>query len=159
MLTACMAVFAIATARAEYSDCRTCHFATSLDDNAPDLTAYFVDPGHHPVRVSYPLRADYHQPGGSQPDILFFDRNGNGIPDADEIQIFSSISTTSTTTNMRSRSLKAPPKSTAEIGSWVIDCSSCHTEHGTTAPDPTHKADYVRGAGGDRWFCTTCHNL
>jgi len=153
-----MAFSAIAAARAEYSDCRTCHYATSIESTAPDFTAYFVAPGHHPVRVTYPSSADYHQPGGAQSGILFFDRNGNGIPDADEIQIFSS-STTATTTGTRSRPLKAPAKSTAEIGSWVIDCASCHTEHGTTAPDPTHTADYVRGAGGGQWFCITCHNL
>lgn len=154
-----MAFSAIAAAHAEYSDCRTCHFATSLDGSAPDLTAYFVATGHHPVRVSYPVRADYHQPGGAQSGILFFDRNGNGLADPDEIQIFNSTSTVSTTTGTRSRSSKATPKGAAEIVNWVIDCASCHTEHGTTTPDPTHTADYVRAAGGEQLLCTTCHNL
>ncbi|NMG75789.1 hypothetical protein [Aromatoleum diolicum] len=155
-----MAFSAIAAARAEYSDCRTCHYATSVDNAAPDLTGYFVAPGHHPVRVSYPSRADYHQPGGSQSGILFFDQNGNGQADPDEIQLFSSSTTSTTgTTGTRTRSSKATPKGTADAISWVIDCASCHTEHGTTTPDPTHTADYVRGAGGERLLCTTCHNL
>lgn len=155
LLLALPIAFAPAGASAEYSDCRTCHFDTPIDGDAPDLTDYFVQPGHHPVRVSYPSRTDYNQPSGSQSGILFFDRNGNGLPDADEIQIFSSAATTtSLAPSTRSRSPKK-----AALDSWVIDCASCHAEHGTTTPDPTHTADYVRGAGGERLLCVTCHNL
>lgn len=148
-----------APTRADYSDCRTCHYATSPDGTAPDLTSHFIDPGHHPVRVSYPADPYYNQPGGTQSGILFFDRNGNGSADADEIQIFSSTLTTSSTTGTRSKGSKGNSKNTTTLESWVIDCASCHIEHGTTAPDPAHPADYVRGAGGERLQCTTCHRL
>lgn len=159
LLVTLAVIAASVAARADYSDCRTCHYATVIDASAPDYTGYFVDPGHHPVRVSYPVTAEYNQPAGIDTDILFFDRNGNGIPDLDEVQIFNSALTTSaTTTTTRSKGTKGGPKNTATT-TWVIDCASCHTEHGTTAPDPTHPADYVRNAGGDQWLCITCHRL
>lgn len=126
---------------ADYADCRTCHYATAPDATAPDYTNYFVAKGHHPVRVSYPARTEYNQPPNVVADIQFWDLNGNGLPDPDEIQLFSSTLTGTTT------------------GSWTIDCASCHTEHGITAPNPSHPADYVRPAGGDRWLCLTCHRL
>ena len=151
------AICAVTPAHAEYSDCRTCHYATI--DGTPDLTSYFVAEGHHPVRVSYPVRPDYHQPGGALSGILFFDRNGNGLPDPDEIQIFSSTVTTATTTTTKTRSTKSGPKSALDTTTWVIDCASCHTEHGSTVTDPTPNADYVRRAGGEHWLCLTCHNL
>jgi hypothetical protein len=154
------AICAVAPAHADYSDCRTCHYATTIDSTAPDFTSYFVAAGHHPVRVSYPIRADYNQPLSSLSGILFFDRNGNGIPDPDEIQIFSTTTTTTLTTTSTTKSRKGGSKSTTVTETtWVIDCASCHTEHGTTPPDPAHAVDYVRNAGGDQLLCITCHNL
>lgn len=140
MLIAVPAAFAPSAPRAEYSDCRTCHYATAIDGGTPDYTAYFVAPGHHPVRVSYPANAEYNQPGGAATGLLFFDHNGNGAADPDEIQIFNSGAATSS-------------------DSWVIDCASCHAEHGGTPPDPGHAPDYLRTAGGDHRLCLTCHRL
>lgn len=144
--------------RAEYSDCRNCHYATAID-SAPDYTGYFVDPGHHPVRVAYPTTSEFNQPGGVASGYLFFDRNANGIADGDEIQIFSSSAlTTTSTSGNRIKGTKGGPKSTA-TESWVIDCASCHTEHGSAEPNPNHPPDYLRTAGGDHLLCLTCHRL
>ncbi|NMF99699.1 hypothetical protein GPA27_20175 [Aromatoleum toluolicum] len=160
LLAATTAIYGAGTARADYSDCRTCHYATNVDSGTPDLTGYFVDPGHHPVRVNYPIRPDYHlPPTTTTTGILFFDVNGNGAPDPNEVQLFSSSvlsATTGTGTTTRS---KGKPKSTVTTDTWVIDCASCHIEHGLTPADPQHTADYVRGAGGDRLLCITCHNM
>lgn len=134
LLAALTAIAAVASAHAGYSDCRDCHNAVAPDDGASDYTDYFSTPGHHPVRVSYPQRADFHPPTTTQSSIRFFDRDGDGRVDTDEIQIF------------RSRT------------GWIIDCSSCHIEHGTGTPDPRHPPAYVRDTAGDR-VCITCHNL
>lgn len=146
--------------RAEYSDCRNCHYAIAIE-SAPDYTGYFVDPGHHPVRVSYPTSPDFNWPSGTASGLLFFDHNGDGTADPDEIQIFdsSTLTTTSTTTSTRGKGTKGGPKSTATSESWVIDCASCHTEHGSTTPDPDHPSDYLRTAGGPHRLCLTCHRL
>jgi hypothetical protein len=134
LLAVLTAIAAVASARAEYSDCRDCHNAVAPDAGASDYTDYFLTPGHHPVRVSYPLRADFHAPTTTQLSISFFDRDGDGSIDTDEIQIFRSNS------------------------DWIIDCASCHIEHGTGLADPQHPPAYVRDTAGDR-VCTTCHNL
>ena len=120
---------------AEYSDCRNCHFDVPPDDVTPDFSAYFQLVGHHPVRVAYPSLPDYRQPERAQGGIRFFDQNGNAKADPDEIQIF------------RNRS------------EWVIDCASCHIEHGPTPSVTDHPPDYVRSAGGGMPLCITCHNL
>lgn len=157
LLLASTAIVAAAPARADYSDCRTCHYATNVDSGGPDLTPYFVDPGHHPVRVNYPVRADYNLPATTTATgILFFDRNGNGLPDPDEIQLFSSSVVSGSVTTTRA---KGKQKSAATADTWMIDCASCHIEHGISPPDPQHAADYVRKAGGDQTLCVTCHNL
>lgn len=159
LLAASTAILGAGVARAEYSDCRSCHYATAIDSTAPDYTGYFLAPGHHPVRVSYPARADYNQPAGAATGVLFFDLNGNGVPDPDEIQLFSSTALTPATGTTTTTRVKGKVKSTAITDTWVIDCASCHIEHGIAPPDPLHSADYVRRAGGERLLCLTCHNL
>ncbi|MBD5800699.1 hypothetical protein AZOA_00990 [Azoarcus sp. Aa7] len=155
-----MAIYGAGPAHADYSDCRTCHYATNVDSATPDLTGYFVDPGHHPVRVSYPIRADYHLPATtSATGVLFFDNNGNGVPDPDEIQLFNSSVLSDTTGTGTATRAKGKPKNSAITDTWVIDCASCHIEHGLTPPDPQHATDYVRRAGGERLLCLTCHNM
>lgn len=153
---ACAGALAPALAQAAYSDCRTCHFDTTPENTAPDLTGYFIQPGHHPVRVNYPARADFKQPGGTEAGILYFDQNGNGALDPDEIQIFSSALTSGSVSASATRT-RAPRKT--QLDTWVIDCASCHAEHGATAPEPDHPPDYVRPAGGEQFLCVTCHNL
>lgn len=163
LLIALPLALAPAALQADYSDCRTCHYATTVDGSTPDYTDYFIDPGHHPVRVTYPNSLDYNQPASSTAGLQFFDQNGNGAADPDEIQIFSSsVLSTSTTsgTTTKGKGTKGGPKTTAPSSdSWVIDCASCHTEHGTSPPDPNHPPDYLRTAGGDRFLCLTCHRL
>lgn len=160
LLAATTAIFGAGSAHADYSDCRTCHYATNIDPNAPDLTGYFVDPGHHPVRVSYPIRADYNlPPTTTTTGILFFDRNANGVPDPDEIQLFSSSLLSGTTGTGTTTRTKGKQKTTATTDTWMIDCASCHIEHGLAPLDPQHTADYLRGAGEERLMCLTCHNL
>lgn len=135
LLLALPAALAPLAAWPEYSDCRNCHFDATADNSAPDFSGYFQLAGHHPVRIAYPSRPDYNRPGVSQGDILFFDRNGDGTADPDEVQVF------------------------LNRGEWVVDCASCHVEHGLTVTVPDHPSDYVRSVGGGAYLCVTCHNL
>lgn len=120
---------------AEYVDCRTCHFEVSPDNQAPDFTSYFTAEGHHPVRTAYPSQTDYNQPPFVQAEILYFDLDGDGQPGTGDVQIYRTT-----------------------LGE-VIDCASCHMEHGILPPDPTHPVSYLRATQPGQSLCVTCHRL
>jgi hypothetical protein len=90
-------------------DCRTCHSPNGIA-GAKDFSSIYTNPkSHHPVGVSYPLGSNaypnFNPPDGQVADIAFFDRNGNGRPDIDEIQLYG--------TNVR----------------MTVECASCHKPH------------------------------
>lgn len=119
-------------------DCRTCHSPNGIP-GAKDFSSIYANPkSHHPVGVNYPLGSNaypnFRAPNGYVEGIAFFDRNGNGRPDADEIQLYgTSISMT-------------------------VECASCHRPHedslesGYSANDPYLRFDNTRSA-----LCMTCH--
>lgn len=135
LCAALLAVTAIASVRADYQDCRSCHYAVLPESTAPDFTNYFNTPGHHPVHVAYPAKAEYNATDAVVADILFFDRDGDGLPGPDEVQIFRSID------------------------GDMIECSSCHVEHGIGPPATNHPVEYVRSATANNVLCGFCHNL
>ncbi len=120
-------------------DCRSCHVRDS-SSGAGDLGAVYANSAnHHSVDINYPvgLRADrnFHLPSGQSGDIAFFDTNGNGQPDIDEIQLFGTD------------------------GAITITCSSCHGEHGSTEPTVgVPKNAYLRITTEGSKLCSTCHN-
>jgi hypothetical protein len=121
-------------------DCRTCHSPKGIAE-ARDFSLIYANPkSHHPVGVSYPLGSNaypnFRQPDGQDADIAFFDRNGNGRPDIDEIQLYG--------TNVM----------------VTVECASCHKPHedslesGNSPNDPYLRFDNARSA-----LCLTCHRL
>ena len=86
----------------------------------------------------YPLGSNsdsnYHQPEGRGKDIAFFDKNGDGQPDEDEILLF------------------------GKNGMYTVECASCHKEHGKTPQDGHAPAGlYLRIENFSSGLCTTCH--
>lgn len=123
---------------AQGDDCRSCHAAGAVA-GAKDFSDIYANPkSHHPVGVSYPLGGTafpkYNLPDGHSDHIEFFDRNNNGRPDPDEIQLFG--------TNI----------------AVMVECASCHKPHGTV-PQAGHVANdyYLRFANANSALCTTCH--
>lgn len=118
-------------------DCLSCHAPGMV---AADFSAIYADPkSHHPVGVRYPLGTDaspnFKLPGGRGAGIMFFDSNGNGQPDSDEIRLFG--------TN----------------GAAAITCASCHKEHGTTPlPANAPRDMYLRVTNAGSALCSTCHS-
>lgn len=119
-------------------DCRTCHSPDGIP-GARDFSSIYANPkSHHPVGVSYPLGSNaypnFRPPDGQSLDIAFFDRNGNGRPDIDEIQLYGT-----------------------SVGA-TVECASCHKPHedsleASNAPnDPYLRFDNARSA-----LCSTCH--
>jgi len=134
-----MLLAAPGSGHAQNVDCRSCH-APGSTSGAADFGAIYGNVAtHHPVGIVYPIglsaSPNFKQPNGHSADVMFFDRNGNGQPDSDEIQLFG--------TN----------------GTATITCSSCHREHGTSplpanAPRDTH----LRVTNTGSALCSTCHS-
>lgn len=119
--------------------CRTCHSQGGAV-GAKDFSSIYDKPAsHHPVGVSYPLGASafpkFNPPNGQNADVAFFDTNGNGRPDTDEIQLFGTSYAV------------------------TVECASCHREHGDSpgseyaAKNDTH----LRVINFNSALCMTCH--
>ena len=117
-------------------DCRSCHASGGAPD-ARDFSAIYAKPAsHHAVGIKYlAAKPGFNSPNGQVNDIAFFDRNGNGQPDSDEIQMF------------------------GKSGVATIECSTCHKEHGDTPPpDVATRNHYLRFDNTGSALCITCHN-
>ena len=125
---------------AQSAGCRSCH-APNAAAGARDLSPFYANPKfHHPVGVKYPARAlddsKFNLPNGQSPDIAFFDTNGNGQPDSDEIQLFGAK------------------------GAVTVECASCHIEHGSSPVSGNkHPGSYLRVANEGSALCLTCHRI
>ncbi|MFI4941593.1 MAG: cytochrome c3 family protein [Burkholderiales bacterium] len=119
-------------------DCRSCHSPNGTA-GAKDFSAFYTNPkSHHPVGVRYPpapqAEPNFKMPNGRNDVAAFFDRNGNGQPDNDEVMLFG-------------------PK-----GAVTVECASCHREHGNSRSPGTTAADpYLRVENTNSALCMTCH--
>jgi len=119
-------------------DCRTCHSSGGIP-GARDFSPIYTDPkSHHPVGVNYPLGSNaypkFRVPDGQAGEITFFDRNGDGRPDADEIQLYG--------TSVRA----------------TVECSSCHRPHeGPLEAGYSPRKAYLRVDNSRSALCQTCH--
>lgn len=123
---------------AQNIDCRTCHTSSGAA-GAKDFSSIYANPkSHHPVGIAYPLGSNafpkFNLPNGQSADIAFFDRNGNGLPDIDEIQLFgTSVAVT-------------------------VECASCHKEHESSPESDNASARlYLRIDNVGSALCITCH--
>ena len=119
-------------------DCRLCH-SPGGGQGAKDFSSIYANPkSHHPVGVSYPLgTASYrifNPPTVQSGDVAFFDRNGNGRLDTDEIRLYGSdVSAT-------------------------VECGSCHMEHGgNQVSGYARNSSYLRIPNVGSTLCSTCH--
>jgi hypothetical protein len=121
-------------------DCRSCHVKNGPPGAKDFSQIYANQKSHHPVGVAYPVSGQdtvtidtsKEQAGAV---VGFFDRNGNGRPDGDEVILFGSN------------------------GALMVECASCHREHGAGAPSAgTQHRWYLRVENGGSELCLTCHN-
>jgi len=114
-------------------DCRDCHGAAERPAGAADFSAYYVNPvRHHPVGVRQPGPDNpaYRQPGAELEGVAFFDRNGNGSLDAEEVRL-------------------------SDAG--TVECYSCHREHGVGEPPAVSPGAYLQVSERDSALCMICH--
>jgi predicted CXXCH cytochrome family protein len=116
-----------------YVDCAMCHLDPAPGSGAKDYFDFFISPQRqHPTGMAYPPahNPDYIRPTALTGDIVFFDRNGNGIADFDEVQLFGI--------------------------NGQVECASCHREHGEVSPPPQPNM-YLRVTGD--LLCLVCHKV
>ncbi len=120
-------------------NCLFCH-ATGGGGGARDFSQIYNNPGsHHPVGMEYPLgpssRPDFNQPNGYSGGTIFFDDDGFGELDNDDVRLFGS-------------------------GNAVtVECATCHKEHDdTTASNSATPDHYLRFPNEGSKLCLICHH-
>lgn len=144
---------------AENADCSFCHKLGGTP-GARDLGQYYLNPTeaellnskfhfNHPIGKKYPTgfnaSQEYNLPINRIAGITFFDKNGNGQPDGNEIQLFSEVD-------------PVTGEIIDEYGDVTIECASCHIEHGN---DPTIRisgSTYLRIRNENSEMCLICHS-
>lgn len=121
-------------------DCMFCHTPVNVS-SAKDLShIYANEAAHHPVDIQYPpnlkFAENFNLPNGRRGDVAFFDSNGNGKLEGDEIRLYG----------------------TGAKGEVTITCASCHREHSKSSILVEHPDDdYLRGTNIDGELCLICH--
>lgn len=113
-------------------DCRVCHGPEPRPEGAADFSAYYIEGArHHPVGVAVPAGGGYVLPQRAADGTAFFDSNGDGLLDIDELRLSSS---------------------------GTVECLSCHREH-EAAQEVAGPAAYLRRDNRDSALCRVCHRL
>ncbi|MEO8342757.1 MAG: cytochrome c3 family protein [Gallionella sp.] len=119
-------------------ECRSCHVPNG-EEEARDFRSIYANPqSHHSVSISYPLGTnaypDFNPPNGQGAGIAFFDRNNNGQPDSDEVQLFG--------TDVR----------------VTVECATCHKAHGSLPlPEKMQPGFNLRVTNEGSALCIVCH--
>lgn len=118
-------------------DCRFCH-TRNATNRARDFSSIYDDPNsHHPVGVMYPLgsssRDDFNQPNGYIDDTIFFDDDGYGELDEDDVRLF------------------------GKGNAVTVECASCHKEHGESPKYERVVNHYLRVSNESSRLCSICH--
>ncbi len=130
-------------AHANLVECMTCH-ATGVGvvgAGATDFRAFLLGTDlrdDHPVGVLYPAAGanpDFKNPTGVYVNLRFFDNNGNGRPDKNEVRMYN----------------------TGE--GFEVECASCHDPHGvpSAGAGSSFNATFLRVANPGSALCLTCH--
>lgn len=119
--------------------CLDCHDITGAVGVNDFSLIYAQTKPHHPASIAYPLgfpgNENFYAPNAQSAGITFFDRNGNGLPDSNEVQLYD------------------------VNGVATIECATCHIEHGTTPPPAnTPPSVHLRVTAEGSALCSTCHN-
>lgn len=133
-----------ATAHMNLSGCMACHSPGSLvGAGATDFTVFNLGTdlrNDHPVGIKYPTTGpgvDFNAPTTTVNTVRFFDTNGNGRPDKNEIRLYGAS------------------------GDFQVECASCHDPHGV-GPGPGGSGSpfnktFLRTSNAGSAVCLTCH--
>lgn len=124
--------------------CLACHStgAGILGAGATDFTQFLIGTdlrNDHPVGIVYPTTGpgvDFIEPTGTRGSIRFFDTNGNGRPDSNEIRLYNTGQ------------------------GDEVECATCHDPHGVPSAGQGSKffPTFLRKSNAASALCLTCHN-
>ncbi len=131
-------------ARLSASECLACHSPTGgiAGAGASDFTVFAIGTdlrNDHPVGIRFPATAgagtDFKDPPRKEARLAWFDNNGNGRADANEIRLYN----------------------TGE--GYEVECASCHDPHGvpSAGPGSTFNATFLRVSNAGSGVCLSCH--
>lgn len=121
--------------------CITCHNIPGSEPAIPDWGVAFIGTdltNDHPVGIRFPAAGpgvDFNQPNRNTGRIAYFDTDGNGHADANNIRVY------------------------ASGNDFSVECASCHDPHGVpsggqgTVNFPT----FLRTSNTGSALCLTCH--
>lgn len=133
-----------ATSHLNLVGCMGCHSPGALlGAGATDFTVFNLGTdlrNDHPVGIKYPATGpgvDFNPPTATVNTVRFFDTNGNGRPDKNEIRLY------------------------ATSGEYQVECASCHDPHGV-GPGPGGNGSpfnktFLRLSNAGSAVCLTCH--
>lgn len=127
------------------TECMACHSTEAgfvLGAGATDFKAFLIGTDlrdDHPVGVRYPAAGgagDFRELSATVGNLKFFDGNGNGRPDKNEVRVIDSGS------------------------GHQVECTSCHDPHGVPSggAQSTFNASFLRVSATGSAICLTCHN-
>ncbi|HJV26148.1 MAG TPA: cytochrome c3 family protein [Aromatoleum sp.] len=119
-------------------ECLACHSsgAGALGATATDFTVFAIGTdltNDHPVGVQFPTGADWNSTAVTKGKIKFFDLNGNGRPDKNELRFYDSGQ------------------------GFEVECASCHDPHGVQGAGATFLPTFLRVTPEGSAICLTCH--
>ncbi|ROR34306.1 cytochrome c3 family protein [Inmirania thermothiophila] len=129
---------------AEDSSCLVCHSTSGFVPSAPfDVFAIGTDlTNDHPVGIALPasrIGVDFFDPSGSFRGMRFYDKDGDGRPDSNEVRFYPDGS-----------------------GTVRVECASCHDPHGVPSTGnfgDTINPTFLRVNNQGSQLCLTCHNF
>ncbi len=122
--------------------CLACHAPGSIvGAGATDLTATALGTDlrdDHPVGIQYPATGpdvDFNAPSTTRGALRFFDTNGNGRADKDEVRLYN----------------------TGE--GFELECATCHDPHGVpiAGSGSQFRPNFLRVSNAASALCLTCH--
>ena len=125
---------------ANLTECMSCHAANAgvVGAGATAFEAFNLGTdlsNDHPVGVAFPLgNPDYKEPKAVRANLRFFDSNGNGRADKDEIRLYRA----------------------GDV--YEVECASCHDPHGVPGGDGKFNATFLRVNNAGSGVCLTCHS-
>lgn len=123
------------------NDCNRCHHENpllpSMDDFAPFLIGTDLR-NDHPIGIAYPAtgpNVDFKAPTATTGNLRFFDTNGSGHADANEIRLQNSGE------------------------GFEVECISCHDPHGVPSGGVGSQfiPSFLRVSNTDSVLCLSCH--
>jgi hypothetical protein len=133
-----------AHARLNATGCLSCHSSGAgiPGAGATDFTAFAIGTdlrNDHPVGIRYPTAGagtDFRDPPRKEARLAYFDNNGNGRADTNEIRLYNSG------------------------GGYEVECATCHDPHGvpSAGTGSVFNPTFLRVSNTGSAVCLTCHS-